>query len=147
MLDSNELARRLREAMDRRVPRLSAAALAKICKVTDQAVNGWRKTGRIAKKHLPRIAAETGKPLEYFLGEDEGTVATNYGLVLKLEEAEAMKRLQKAAPDWRRYVLGLAMVEKTQQELLLHTMRQAVPDYKVEDAYGRAPHAKQKESK
>lgn len=145
MLDAHELARRLREAMDNRVPKLSAASLAKSCKVTDQAVNGWRKTGRIAKKHLQKIAAETGKPIGYFLGEDTDTVTVNYGLTLKLEEAEAMKRLQKADPDWRRYVLSLAMVDRAQQDLLLHTMRQAVPDYQVEKAFGPAPHVKAKQ--
>lgn len=144
MLDAHELAKRLREAMDNKVPRLSAAALAKSCKVTDQAVNGWRKTGRIAKRHLPTISAETGKPLAYFLGEDAGLVTVNYGLMLKLEEAEAMKRLQEASPDWRRYVLGLAMVDRAQQDLLLRTMRQAVPDHKVESAFGAAPHVKAK---
>lgn len=144
MLDAEELARRLRIAMDSGPQKVSAASLARVCKVTDQAVNGWRKTGRIAKKHLPRIAAETGRPLEFFLGDDLGGVHANYGLTLTLEQAEAVKRLQKADPDWRRYVLGLAMVDRAQQELLLRTMRQAVPDYKVEEAFGKAPHVTEK---
>ena len=141
MLDATELARRLREAMDKKEPRLTSAALAKVCKVTDQAVNGWRRTGRIAKKHLPSIAAETGKAIEYFLGEQPGAVTVNYGLTLKHEEAEAMKRLQQALPDYRRYVLGLAMEDDKQaQQTLLDTMQRAVPDKLVADAYGVAPH-------
>lgn len=147
MLDATELARRLREAMDKRDARITSAALALECKVTDQAVNGWRKTGRIAKKHLPTIARVTGKPLHYFLGQDAAGVSTNYGLVLGIEEAEAITRLRERHPDWRRYVLGLAMMESGQADLMLRTMRQAVPDYKVEAAVGTAPHVAKAKAK
>lgn len=142
MLDATELARRLRAAMDKRVPKLTSAALGTACKVTPQAVNGWRKNGRIAKKHLPTIAAETGRPLEYFLGAEPGGVATNYGgIVLKMEEAEAMKRLQNALPEWRLYVLGLATIDdKATQSILLKTMQNAVPDRRVEEFVKIAPH-------
>lgn len=70
MLDSGELARRLREAMDKAAPPVTSAALARACKVTPQAVNGWRKTGRMAKRHLKIAAGLTKRSLEYFLGED-----------------------------------------------------------------------------
>lgn len=68
MLDAVELAGRLRRAMDQHEPPITGAELADACKVTPQAISGWRKNGRIAKKHLQRIAAITNKPLEYFLG-------------------------------------------------------------------------------
>lgn len=139
MLDGLELAGRIRDAMDKRQPKLTSAALAEACGVTPQAVYEWRKTGRVSKGYLNKIAAETGKPLEYFLGDDVDGVPTNFGLTLKPDEAEAMKKLQEALPDWRRYVLGLAMVEKSQQELLLKAMRQTVPDYRVEDEGPRWP--------
>jgi transcriptional regulator with XRE-family HTH domain len=71
--------------------------------------------------------------------------AASHGMTLAIEEALAVKKLRDSAPAWRRYVLSLAMVEKPQQDLLLQTMRQAVPDYKVEQAYGTAPHAKKRE--
>ncbi len=145
MLDAQELRRRLIKAMDTSTPKVSSAMLAKECKVSAQAVNGWRKTGRIAKRHLPKIAALTGKPLDFFLGETTDTVSANYGLVLSLEEAEAMKRLQDGDPDWRNYILGLATLPKPQQQLWLQMMRQAVPDYKVENAFGPAPSKKEKE--
>jgi hypothetical protein len=142
MLDAHELARRLRAAMDKREPKLTSAALGTACRVTPQAVNGWRKNGRIAKKHLAVIAAETGKPLEYFLEATPGAVTANYGLVLTFEEAEAMKRLQNALPDWRLYVLGLATIDdKATQTILLKTMRNAVPDGRVEKFISVAPHA------
>jgi len=69
MLDANEVARRLREAMDSARPPVTGAALADACHVTPQAVNGWRKTGRLHKRHLGTIAKVTGQPLAYFLEE------------------------------------------------------------------------------
>jgi transcriptional regulator with XRE-family HTH domain len=142
MLDATELARRIRDAMDRRQPKLTSAALAKLCGVTPQAVYEWRKTGRVSKGYLEKIAAETSRPLEYFLGSEPGKVVANYGITLTLEEAEAIKRLQKAMPDWRLYVLGLAMVDNhATQRTLLDTMRQAVPDRRVEQHVPVAPHA------
>jgi transcriptional regulator with XRE-family HTH domain len=148
MLDAQELRRRLVLAMDQATPKVTSAAMATECRVTPQAVNGWRSTGRIAKKHLPKIAKLTGRPLEYFL-EEEPAPAPAQGAMYRLaiEEAEAIKRLRDGNPDWRRYVLGLAMVERTQQDLLLNTMRQAVPDSKVERAYGQAPHVGEKTRK
>lgn len=46
---------------------LSQAAIAKACKVSKQAVQGWKNTGRIDKKHLPGLAAVSGKPLAWWL--------------------------------------------------------------------------------
>lgn len=142
MLDATELARRIKTAMDSREPPIKSAALAEVCKVTPQAVYEWRKTGRVAKKYLELIAAQTGQPLEYFLGSKPGNVMTSHGLSLTIEEAEAIKRLQHALPDWRRYVLGLAMEDsKETQKVLLDSMRKAVPDRRVEDHVPVAPHA------
>ncbi len=147
MLDANELKRRLIEAMDRADPRVTSAALASACKVSPQAVNGWRTTGRVAKKHLTKIAELTGRPLEYFLGENP-TVVLSHGMKLAYEEAEAIKRLRDAEPAWRSYVLALAMsTDHTRQKLFLDVMREAVPDYKVERAFGDAPHVKEKARK
>lgn len=138
MLDAQELRRRLIMAMDNATPPVKSAALAEACGITAQAVNGWRKTGRVAKRHLAKIAALTRQPLEYFLGEVPAA-SDRYRLDLQLEEAMAIKRLRESDPNWRRYVLGLAMVQGPAQDLLLKTMREAVPDYKVEQAYGTPP--------
>lgn len=70
-----------------------------------------------------------------------GPIEDAHSMSLQIEEAEAVARLRRALPDWRRYVLGLAMVDSEHaQQLLLTTMRHAVPDEKVERAYGDAPH-------
>lgn len=72
MLDAPELAKRLRAAMDQREPKLQSIYLAEQCGVTKQAVHGWRKHGRIAKRHLQAIARITEKPLEFFLEPERG---------------------------------------------------------------------------
>jgi hypothetical protein len=66
-LDADELAKRLVAAMDGASPKVTSAAVALACNVTPQAVNGWRKNGRVHKKHLVAIASLTGRPLEYFV--------------------------------------------------------------------------------
>lgn len=124
--------------MDDHVPRVSSALVAKECKVTAQAVNGWRKTGRIAKRHLAKIAELTERPLEFFLNAE----VTSNPEHLPIEEAQAIRRLRTALPAWRNYVLGLALVEdKSTQQLLLDTMRQTVSDARVEASVSIAPHA------
>lgn len=136
-LDGTELARRLRRAMDNKSPKLTSAALAAACSVSAQAVNGWRKNGRIAKKHLPEIASRTGKPLEYFLAEDPDSVKVS-GMSLTADEVEAMKTLQAALPDWRRYVLKLAMIpSRDTQKIMLAVFSKAAPDEAVAAAYGK----------
>lgn len=72
MLDAPELAKRLRAAMDLREPKILSVYLAEQCGVTKQAVHGWRKHGRIAKKHLQAISRVTGRPLEFFLEPERG---------------------------------------------------------------------------
>lgn len=45
----------------------SKTAVANACEVSDQAVTGWLKTGRIHKKNLPIIARETGYSLQWLM--------------------------------------------------------------------------------
>jgi phage repressor protein C with HTH and peptisase S24 domain len=69
MLDDNELAGRLVLAMQGPPP-IKSITVARACGVTAQAVNGWRKTGKIDRKHFPALSLLTGKPLAYWLGDD-----------------------------------------------------------------------------
>ncbi len=59
------MAAKLAEAMKN--PLIKPAELARACDMSIQAVQGWLKTGRIDKKHLPALAAATGRPLEWWL--------------------------------------------------------------------------------
>jgi hypothetical protein len=104
MLDGKELARLLREAMDTAKPRVSSARLAEACNVTPQAVNGWRKTGRMAKRHITTAANLTGKSIEYFLGADAGISPAStpqqelllhlFGELMPLQRQELVKGLR-----------------------------------------------------
>lgn len=75
MLDADEIARRLREAMGQ--ANVTAAALARTMRESPQAVYSWRKTGRIAKGKLPKLARAIGKPVTYFLEEEPMTTAAS----------------------------------------------------------------------
>jgi len=146
MLDANELRRRLIDAMDKASPKVTSVALADACDVTAQAVNGWRKTGRLAKRHIPKIAALTGKTLEYFLGDEPGSVSTNYGIELSLEEAIAVRRLKTALPEWQRYVIGLAMIDSHKtQEIILESIMRPVSDSRVHEAIPISPQARKRQ--
>jgi len=67
--DTAALAHRICQAIEE--SKLTAAQIAAECGVTPQAVNGWKRTGRIGKGHLPKLAEMTGKSLEWFLGSEE----------------------------------------------------------------------------
>ncbi len=59
------LAKKLAYLLDERI--IVAAALARACGVSKQAITGWRRTGRIAKPHLQVIAEMANVSLEWLL--------------------------------------------------------------------------------
>jgi hypothetical protein len=87
---------RIREAMDGRIPPLTGAELADACDVTPQAVSGWRKHGRIHKRHLETLAEKTGKALEYFLG---GGKSNGHLQSRDKKDSEAFATVQRAWHD------------------------------------------------
>lgn len=123
MLDAKELARRLRQAMDSAQPRVSSAALAAASGVTPQAVNGWRKTGRIAKRHLKTVSNLTKRPLEYFLEEDprlraREPAATYDGGQLTAKEEIVLYLLAGLVPEQQRdYIERMKATFETNQAL------------------------------
>ena len=65
MLDDLELGRRIRQArLDAGLTQLSVA---EILGVSDKAVSGWERTGKISKTKLQELAQATRKPLSYFM--------------------------------------------------------------------------------
>lgn len=109
---------------------------------SDGRITNWKARG-IPRAEVGAVAQLMGLTYEEYLAATGIELRSSHGLRLQIEEAEALKRLRSSHPDWRRYVLSLAMVDNKQtQELLLTTMRQTVPDYRVEEAYGQAPHVK-----
>jgi hypothetical protein len=81
-----------------------------------------------------RLARDIELKLELSEGFLDTTQDSAPEVGLSPEEADAFKRLREASPAWRRYVLGLAKVPRAQQELLMSTMRQAAPQYTVENS-------------
>jgi hypothetical protein len=88
--DRLALAARLNEALPRN-GKLSDVELAKYCGISKAGVGSWRDTGRIAKKHLTRLAELSGQPLEWWLTGDPS------------QAAEGPPGLQSAEPDPRPY--------------------------------------------
>lgn len=146
MLDATELARRLVVAMDTHKPPITSVKAADECKVTPQAVNGWRKNGRIAKRHLTRLADLTGRPLSYFLDESN-VVRQERAAYLKEDERQLVEKYRAASPRWRIALQHLAALRSDQQEevsegtmvLLAKAAADPVPDERVEKAFGSAP--------
>ncbi|KAF1008966.1 MAG: hypothetical protein GAK28_00598 [Luteibacter sp.] len=69
-LKLQRLRARLKTAIAEAPTRLTQRYIAEQTGVSDQAVGGWLRTGRIDKKHFRTLARLTGKPLSYFHGED-----------------------------------------------------------------------------
>lgn len=70
-------------------------------------------------------------------GQMEASPEASAAFQFKIEEAQAMKNLRDALPEWRRYVLSLAMTTDHQrQQLFLDMLSTHIPDEKVAAAYG-----------
>lgn len=67
MLDANQL----KDRFNRAVTGIPAIRISEACNVSPQAVSQWKRTGRIDKKHFPALTALTGRPLAYWLGEED----------------------------------------------------------------------------
>ena len=93
MLDSSELAKRLRTAMDLRMPPLPSVELAAKMGVSKQVVYEWRTTGRISKGRLLDLAKATEMPLEYYLEAERGATPATKSIWLKLGKAFARAAL------------------------------------------------------
>ena len=139
MIDATDLKRRLILAMENASPRVKSSDLARACDVSPQAVHGWRKKGLIDKKFLPTIARLTNQPVEYFVGASPFDHEAALGL--QPDELDAITALRAALPEWRRYVLQLALADRATQALFLRTMLNTAPDSRVEKALGTPPAA------
>lgn len=113
--------------------KVTAAQIARACGVTDQAINGWRKTGRIAKHHMVTLAEVTGKDLDWWMS----------GL------APPASRAVKASWDvetveFANLFSRLSAEERGKLRALLLIARNGIPDERVEQ---KMPAVKSKKSK
>lgn len=75
MLDNSAMAAAIRSAIEE--SDLTQKGIADAFGVTEQAVSGWLRTGKVDKRKLPRLAQLTGKPLSHFgMGEPSEVVST-----------------------------------------------------------------------
>lgn len=108
---------------------------------SDGRITNWKTRG-IPLAELARVAALIGLTYEEYLVE-AGVQPPRFRSAVQpnIEEAHAIRRLRKALPAYRAYVLSLALMEDHQkQQLFLDIMREHVPNKAVEEAYGDAPH-------
>lgn len=64
MLDNLAMAAAIRSAIED--SKLTQKGIADAFGVTEQAVSGWLRTGKVDKRKLPKLAQLTGKPLSHF---------------------------------------------------------------------------------
>lgn len=83
MLDNLAMAAAIRSAIEE--SNLTQKGIADAFGVTEQAVSGWLRTGKVDKRKLPMLAQLTGKPLSHFgmgsTSESVSSPATSHGYV------------------------------------------------------------------
>jgi hypothetical protein len=97
--DAQGLAKRIRSALA--VPGVDVGAIAKECGITRQAIDGWKKTGRVSKKHLPVLARHTAQSVDFFLGTAEMTAQ-------EAEEVQLVLSYRDMPPEHRQALLRQA---------------------------------------
>lgn len=103
---ASRLAQRIKDAMDKRDPKITSMEVARACKVTPQAVHGWRTNGRVAKHHLLTLADLTDKDPTYFLSIDP---LPRNGASAHTEGFQILQRAwDTASQDQKEILLGVA---------------------------------------
>lgn len=90
MLENDELAAAIRVAIDG--SGRTQKEIADEFGVTEQAVSGWLRTGKVDKRKLPRLAILTGKPLSHFgmgVAGDSISPPATAGNYVRVEQLEA----------------------------------------------------------
>ena len=108
---------------------------------SDGRITNWKSRG-IPMAELGKVAGRMGFTYEEYLVE-AGVPAGSAGPVSpNMEETHAIRRLRKALPAYREYVLSLAKMESHEkQQLFLDIMQVHAPDKAVEKASGAVQHA------
>lgn len=115
MLTNTERARRIRDAMDNHEPPIRGTYIAATLGIKPQAVTGWRKTGRIAKDHLNRFARIVGKPVTWFMDNDQ-SAEQPLAAYLTDEEQQLLHAYRQSSQQWRLSVRLLASLPIDNQE-------------------------------
>ena len=153
LTDAQRLAALIRQALDD--SDVTDAEISRACGVTKQAVTGWRKTGRVAKKHLPTIARLTKKPVELFLladppvppgkGEPQDEAPMVGGKPMTTEEQDLVLAFRALPEQKQTDLLGQLLLDAEQwrayaeEVLTRHGAKGTVPNAVVAMRYGTPP--------
>ena len=74
MLDNQTMAARIKAAIEGAGH--TQVSIAHAFKITEQAVSGWIRTGKVDKRKLPKLAQLTGRPLSFFMPDADGDPAS-----------------------------------------------------------------------
>lgn len=97
---------------------MSQSELARRVGKSPQAVTGWLKTGTIGKALLPRVAAELGKDLSYFMPEDP----------LQKPPRLAKRATGKGHGETYKALMVAESTHTAQETHLLHAFRRMKPE-------------------
>ena len=126
MLTSKDIAKKLTDCM--KAKQVEPPALAELCGVRVPSVYDWMEHGRIAKKHIPKLAAYFGTTLGYWLGSDddeadltpkERQLLTMYRSLSEdfrhrlLQDAEVLLGLQPTAKPPQRLAVDVECVKQS----------------------------------
>lgn len=134
------LARNLATVMEN-VPALGSQS-----KIAEKAKIGQTTVGRIARTEVSATIdniealarAIHVQPWQLLVPGLNPVAPPTLGNALPTDEMNALLTLRSAIPEWRRYVLALAMsADKQKQRLFLDMLSGHMPDEKVAAAYGK----------
>ena len=121
MIDNMQLAARITEAMDAakaRDKRMTQDFIAEQIGVTKQAVNGWRRTGKIDKANLAKLAQVIGADLSELLDAVPAAISeTAYTDVLAFGQAAGLSDGEEIAEYQETYALKFKTISLRRKNL------------------------------
>lgn len=127
--------------------------------VSKAAITEWRRTGRIAKKHLPALAKLSGKPLAWWLGEPDSADVGDRDIALTPREEKFLHLWRQLMPAQQKELVR-EMLDQVISNETIHRYMQGSPlngvdnsavaaafglppeDYETSKARGRAKKSK-----
>lgn len=116
--EQRAIAEKLKVAIDDR--KIDRKRVAKICGVTEQAVSNWIKTGKVAKRHLPKIATLSGLELDYFFNDKSpGQTLEGKGAYIDKSELPILEKIRAYAAAGVLSVNDLTLIDHIVERLAI----------------------------
>lgn len=127
--------------------------IATACRITEQAVSNWKRTGKIARHHLPLVAAAFGWSVNQLLTGEPDAVKPE-DMHLSVQEMEMLKAFRDLPADDQDY-LGNEIKSRAQKsrDYVAKILKEKyginnyASDEKVAAAFANAPKDKKQEKK